>query len=195
MASVCPRRPHFGKCGLTTLCWAKSFGPAGINSPPEGGVQGPQAVPAAPMALPGVGRHAPRPPGLRPLARVRAPGPCCLCHPAGRASGHGCARWPGWSTRSVVHAGRPAPLFPLGFSFSKGGPCKARRGVPGGVPPGAVERWATRVRAVGGQGSTRSVVPAVHGPQRCPRRSGPQGAAPAPHGSRPPQALRPQKRS
>ena len=50
-------------------------------------------------------------------------------------------------------------------------------GFRGACPPGAVERWATRVRAVGGQGSTRSVVPAVHGPQRCPRRNGPQGTA------------------
>ena len=50
-------------------------------------------------------------------------------------------------------------------------------GFRGACPPGAVERWATRVRAVGGQGSTRSVVPAVHGPQRCPRWNGPQGAA------------------
>ena len=31
----------------------------------------------------------PRPPGLRPLARLRAPGPCCLGHPAGGVPGTG----------------------------------------------------------------------------------------------------------
>ena len=31
----------------------------------------------------------PKPPGLRPLVRLRAPGPCCLGHPAGGVPGTG----------------------------------------------------------------------------------------------------------
>ena len=139
-----------------------SFGPSGINSPPEGGEQTPQGGPlrvsrpalrAAPRALPDGGRYAPP-----------APQGCAPCAPFG-------ARVP-----AMCRPGRKAVRLFRGI-FLKGGPCEARRGVPGGVPPGAVERWATRGRAVGGQWATRSVVHAVHGPQRCPRRNGPQGAA------------------
>ncbi len=61
--------------------------------------------------------------------------------------------------------------------FKKVGRADARRGVQGGVPPSAVERWARRWRTVVGQWSTRSVVHAVHGPQRCPRRNGPRATS------------------
>ena len=51
----------------------------------------------------------PGPPGLRPLARLRAPGPCCLGHPAGGGSGHGCDGGGGGQPLAVVHARRLAP--------------------------------------------------------------------------------------
>ena len=87
-------------------------------------------------------------------------------------------RWRGWATACGCPCPTPSPWRFSGFwRNSKRGPCGCTAGVPGGVPSGAVERWATRVRAVGGQWATRSVVHAVHGPQRCPRRNGPQGAS------------------
>ena len=156
--------------GLTTHCFAMSFGPSGINSPPEGGEQTPlrpsfgglRAALAASRPPP---RAAPRRRGVPPPAPWAAPlwppatAPAA-CLPAGRGQAQRAGR-------------RPEGFRASGEIFKKVGRADARRGVPGGVPPGAVERWATRVRAVGGQGSTRSVVPAVHGPQRCPRRNGP----------------------
>ena len=59
--------------------------------PPQGGriKTAPPGLRPAPKALLRVGRHAPRPPGLRPLVRLRAPGPCCLGHPAGGVPGTG----------------------------------------------------------------------------------------------------------
>ena len=158
--------------GLTTHYCAMSFGPSGINSPPEGGDRPPFAHPPVGCALRlrrparrlgrlhGGGACRPRPPGLRPLW---PPGHGPLL-PANQRRGK----------RSAQAEGRR--VSGLRGKFLKVGRADARRG-SGGVPPGAVERWATRVRAVGGQGSTRSVVPAVHGPQRCPRRNGPQGTA------------------
>ena len=107
-----------------------------------------------------MGRHAPGPLAARPWCAFRAPGPCCLGHPAGGFR-HGCARWPGWSTRSVVHAGRPAPS-PLNSVFSKG-PAGPRKG--GGVwgrAPQAGRRWATRPRRWAARVQPQAV-PAVHG--------------------------------
>ena len=151
----------------------------GINSPPEGGVHGPPArfacaVPAAPRALPGRGLAPPDPQGCAPWRAFahRAPAASVIQPEGFRAR---VRRWRGWATACGCPCPTPSPSpSPLDSVFQKVGRADARRGVPGGVPPGAVERWATRVRAVGGQGSTRSVVPAVHGPQRCPRRNGPQ---------------------
>ena len=105
----------------------------GINSPQRGG-QIPQGVPPAPRALLGVGRHAPGPLGCAPW--------CAFAHrallpwsPSRSGSGHGCARWPGWSTRSVVHAGRPAPS-PLNSVFQRPRRvAQAGRGL-GACPPG-----------------------------------------------------------
>ena len=46
------------------------------------------AVPAAPRAPQAGGLH-PQTPRAAPLARLRAPGPCCLGHPAGGVPGTG----------------------------------------------------------------------------------------------------------
>lgn len=123
--------------------------------------------------------------GLHPQTPRAAPpgapsrtGPLLPRSPSRRGFRARVRRWRGWATACGCPCPTPSPWRFSGFwRNSKRGQCEALRGDSGGVPPGVVERWATRVRAVGGQGSTRSVVPAVHGPQRCPRRNGPQGAA------------------
>ena len=139
----------------------------GINSPPEGGVHGPPArfacaVPAAPRALPGRGLAPPDPQGCAPWRAFahRAPA-ASVTQPEG--SGHGCARWPGWTTACGCPRWTPSPSSPPGFSFSKGpaGPRK-RGGVWGGVPPQAGRRWATRPRRWAARVQPQAV-PAVHG--------------------------------
>ena len=89
--------------------------------------------------------------GLHPQTSRAAPpgapsrtGPLLPRSPSRKASGHGCARRPGWSTRSVVHAGRPAPSPPE-FSFSKVG--QPERGQAAGLSTGGRQslqrrRWA-----------------------------------------------------
>ena len=59
-----------------------------ISGPQGGRIKNP------PASGPRLGRSLaeglhPRPPGLRPLARLRAPGPCCLGYPAGGVPGTG----------------------------------------------------------------------------------------------------------
>ena len=103
------------------------------------------AVPAAPRAPPRQGACTPRPPGLRPLARLRAPGPCCLGHPAGGGSGHGCDGGGGGQPLAVVHARRLAPPLSPGFSFSKAR--QPERGQAAGLSTGGRQslqrrRWA-----------------------------------------------------
>ena len=97
----------------------------GINSPPEGGVHDPPArfacaVPAAPRALPGRGLH-PQTPRAAPLARLRAPGPCCLGHPAGGFRAR-VRRWRGWATACGCPCPTPSPSpSPLDSVFQKQG--------------------------------------------------------------------------
>ena len=138
------------------------------QAPPRGpNKDSPPGLRPAPRALLRVGRHAPRPPGLRPLVRLRAPGPCCLGHPAGGVPGTGAPGGRGGQPLAVVHAGRPAPGgFRASGEIQSVGRADARRGVPGGVPPrcsGAVGNACA--------GGGRSGVNA----QRCPRR--PRAAA------------------
>ena len=121
--------------------------------------------------------------GLHPQTPRAAPpgapsrtGPLLPRSPSRRGSGHGCDGGGGGQPLAVVHARRLAPGgFRASGEIQRVGRADARRGDSGGVPPVVVERWATRGRAVGGQWATRSVVHAVHGPQRCPRRNGPLG--------------------
>ena len=145
----------------------------GINSPPEGGVQVPQGLRPGPRGLLRRGRHAPWTPWAAP-PRVpfgtRAPRGLGL--PVGGCSGHGCARWPGWSTRSVVHAGRPAPSPPE-FSFSKAR--QPERGQAAGLSTGGRQslqrrRWADLGTARQGGCPPWVGSEVVHG------QSGPQGA-------------------
>ena len=136
------------------------------------------------MALLGVGRHAPRPPGLRPLARLRAPGPCCLCLPMGRVPGTGAPGGRGGQPLAVVHAGRPAPLLPLVSVFQRPRrAAQAGRGLGGRAPPGR-ETVGNPAQAVGGQGAAAGCARRPRTGRGCPRATGPQGAAPAPPGTR-----------
>ena len=166
----------------------------GINSPQRGASMAPLRASLA-RSPPRLGRSqagacTPDPQGCAPLARLRAPGPCCLGHPAGGGSGHGCDGGGGGKPLAVVHARRlaPPPLPWIQFFKSKATgawasrrlvhrrasvPAAAAVGRPRHRPQGGCPPWV-------GSG-------VVHG------QSGPQGRAPAPPGTRfpPPQALRP----
>ena len=100
------------------------------------------AVPAAPRALPGRGACTPRPPGLRPLARLRAPGPRCLGHPAGGVPGTGAA----------------VAVFGLRGNFKKLGGAK-RCGGFGGRAPRCRAAVGNPAQAVGGQGAAVRLCP------------------------------------
>ena len=88
----------------------------------------------------------PRPPGLRPW-RLRAPGPCCLGHPAGGGSGHGCDGGGGGQPLAVVHARRLAPPPLPWIQFFKAR--QPERGKPQACPPEGVSP-----RSGGGGGQT-----------------------------------------
>ena len=128
------------------------------QAPPRGpNKDSPPGLRPAPRALLGWGLAPPRPPGLRPLVRLRAPGPCCLGHPAGGGSGHGCDGGGGGQPLAVVHARRLAPGgFRASGKFQKVGRRKALRGVRGACPPCQWSggqpvngRWAVRVQPPG----------------------------------------------
>ena len=147
------------------------------------------AVPAAPRALPGWGLAPPRPPGLRPLVRLRAPGPCCLGHPAGGVPGTG-ATVAGVGKPQACPCPTPSPSSPPGASFSKVGRAERGGGFRGACPP-CRATVGNPAQAVGGQGAAAGCARRPRTGRGCPRATGPQGRAPAPPGSRPPQALRP----
>ena len=133
--------------------------------PPQGG----RIKTAPPASGPRLGRSSawggtpPGPPGLRPLARLRAPGPCCLGSPSRRGSGHGCAGGGGGQPLAVVHARRLAPGgFRASGEISKAGPCRGTAGGFGGRAPRVGRRWATRPRRWAARVQPQAV-PAVHG--------------------------------
>ena len=164
--------------GLTTHCCAMSFGPSGINSPPEGGVCPPFAHPSVGCAL-----RLRRP--ARRLGRLHGGGRFPRPPWGGQARPpHGLNGLRGSPHPSADQKGRASAarrpkaggLFGLRGKFQKVGQCEALRGVPGGVPPGAVEGWSTGLSrwAVSGQRAALST-PSTGDPG-CPRRNGPQGA-------------------
>ena len=160
----------------------------GINSPPEGGVHGPPArfacaVPAAPRALPGRGL-APRPPGLRPLARLRAPGPCCLGHPAGGFRAR-VRRWRGWATACGCPCPTPSPSPLPWIQFFKAR--QPERGQAAGFVHRR-RRSLQRRRWADPGTARRAACPPWVGSGVVHRQSGPQGRAPAPPGTRFPPA-------
>ena len=143
--------------------------------PPRGPNKTTPGLRPAPRALLGVGRHAPRPPGLRPLARLRAPGPCCLGHPAGGFRAR-VRRWRGWATACGCPCPTPSPWRFSGFwRNSKRGPCRGTAGGSGACPRcrAAVGNPA---QAVGGQGA--AACGCARRPRTgrgCPRATGLQG--------------------
>ena len=108
--------------------------------------------------------------GLHPQTSRAAPpgapsrtGPLLPRSPSRKASGHGCARWPGWSTACGCPRWTPSPSpSPLDSVFQKVGRAVARRGDSGGVPPVVGRRWATRPRRWAARVQPQAV-PAVHG--------------------------------
>ena len=132
--------------------------------PPQGG----RIKTAPPASGPRLGRSLawggtpPGPPGLRPLARLRAPGPCCLVtQPEGfRAR---VRRWRGWATASGCPCPTPSPWRFSGFwEISKSWAARSAAGGSGGVPPVVGRRWATRPRRWAARVQPQAV-PAVHG--------------------------------
>ena len=106
--------------------------------PPQGG----RIKTAPPASGPRLGRSLawggtpPGPPGLRPLARLRAPGPCCLVtQPEGfRAR---VRRWRGWATACGCPCPTPSPSpSPLDSVFQKQG--NRSVGKPQACPPEGV---------------------------------------------------------
>ena len=151
----------------------------GINSPPEGGVHGPPArfacaVPAAPRALPGRGLAPPDPQGCAPWRAFahRAPA-ASVTQPEG-----------------VPGTGATVAVFGLLGNFKKLGGAK-RCGGFGGRAPRCRAAVGNPAQAVGGQGAAAGCARRPRTGRGCPRATGPQYAAPAPPGTRPPQALRP----
>ena len=144
--------------------------------PPQGG----QIKTAPPASGPRLRRSpawggTPPTPGLRPLARLRAPGPRCLGHPAGGGSGHGCDGGGGGQPLAVVHARRLAlAVFGLLEKFSVGR-AVARRGF-GGRAPRCRAAVGNPAQAVGGQGA--AACGCARRPRTgrgCPRATGLQG--------------------
>ena len=132
--------------------------------PPQGG----RIKTAPPASGPRLGRSLawggtpPGPPGLRPLARLRAPGPCCLGHPAGGFRAR-VRRWRGWATACGCPCPTPSPWRFSGFwRNSKRGPCRGTAGVRGRAPV-IGRRWATRPRRWAARVQPLAAVPAVHG--------------------------------
>ena len=132
--------------------------------PPQGG----RIKTAPPASGPRLGRSLawggtpPGPPGLRPLARLRAPGPCCLVtQPEGfRAR---VRRWRGWATACGCPPPPPSPWRFSGFwEISKSWAARSAAGGSGGVPPVVGRRWATRPRRWAARVQPQAV-PAVHG--------------------------------
>ena len=79
----------------------------------------------------------PQTPRAAPLARLRAPGPCCLGHPAGGFRAR-VRRWRGWATACGCPCPTPSPPPLPGFSFSKArqpGVGKPQACPPEGVSP------------------------------------------------------------
>ena len=143
--------------------------------PPQGG----RIKTAPPASGPRLGRSLawggtpPGPPGLRPLARLRAPGPCCLVtQPEGfRAR---VRRWRGWATACGCPCPTPSPSpSPLDSVFQKQG--NRSVGKPQACPPEGVSPCS------GGGGQTPAPpagrLSTLGGQRGCPRPERVQGGA------------------
>ena len=143
--------------------------------PPQGG----RIKTAPPASGPRLGRSSawggtpPGPPGLRPLARLRAPGPCCLGSPSRRGSGHGCAGGGGGQPLAVVHARRLAPGgFRASGEISKRWAVRMHGGGFGGRAPRCRATVGNPAQAVGGQGAAAGCARRPRTGRGCPRATG-----------------------
>ena len=115
----------------------------------------------------------PGPPGLRPLARLRAPGPCCLSHPVGGVPGTG-ATVAGVGKPQACPCPTPSPSpSPLDSVFQKQG--NRSVGKPQACPPEGVSPCS------GGGGQTPAPpagrLSTLGGQRGCPRPERVQGGA------------------
>lgn len=138
------------------------------QAPPRGpNKDSPPGLRPAPRALLGRGLAPPDPLGCAPWRAFahRAPAASVIQPEGFRAR---VRRWRGWATACGCPCPTPSPWrFPgFGGNFKKAPQGReAGRGLGGRAPPGS-GAVGNRVEPVGGQGATRSVVPAVHGRPR-----------------------------
>ena len=132
--------------------------------PPQGG----RIKTAPPASGPRLGRSLawggtpPGPPGLRPLARLRAPGPCCLVTQPEGVPGTGApVAGVGNRLRLSMPDASPLAVFGLRGKFKRWA-VRSAAGGSGGVPPVVGRRWATRPRRWAARVQPQAV-PAVHG--------------------------------
>ena len=144
--------------------------------PPQGG----RIKTAPPASGPRLRRSSawggtPPTPWAAPLVRLRAPGPCCLGHPAGGGSGHGCDGGGGGQPLAVVHARR---LAPGGFRASgkfQSWAVPWHGGGFGGRAPRCRATVGNPAQAVGGQGAAAGCARRPRTGRGCPRAPGLQG--------------------
>ena len=148
------------------------------QAPPRGpNKDSPPGLRPAPRALLGWGLAPPRPPGLRPLVRLRAPGPCCLGRPVGGGSGHGCDGGGGGQPLAVVHARRLAPPPLPWIQFFKRWAVRMHGGGLGGRAPRCRATVGNPAQAVGGQGAAAGCARRPRTGRGCPRATGLRGRA------------------
>ena len=148
--------------------------------PPQGG----RIKTAPPASGPRLGRSLawggtpPGPPGLRPLARLRAPGPCCLGSPSRRGFRARVRPVAGVVNRLRLSTLDAQPLFSPWIQFFKRPrrAAQAGRGLGGRAPPGR-EAVGNPAQAVGGQGAAAGCARRPRTGRGCPRATGPQGSA------------------
>ena len=134
--------------------------------------------------------------GLHPQTPRAAPpgapsrtGPLLPRSSSRRGSGHGCDGGGGGQPLAVVHARRLAPPPLPWIQFFKRWAVRMHGGGFGGRAPRCRATVGNPAQAVGGQGAAAGCARRPRTGRGCPRATGPQGRAPAPPGSRPPQAL------
>ena len=145
--------------------------------PPQGG----QIKTAPPASGPRLRRApawggTPPTPGLRPLARLRAPGPAASVIQQEGVPGHGCDGGGGGQPLAVVHARRPAPWRFSGFWRNSAWAVPWHGGGFGGRAPRCRAAVGNPAQAVGGQGA--AACGCARRPRTgrgCPRATGLQG--------------------
>ena len=162
------------------------------QAPPRGpNKDSPPGLRPAPRALLGRGLAPPDPQGCAPWRAFahRAPAASVIQPEGFRAR---VRRWRGWATACGCPCPTPSPWRFSGFGGNfKGWAVPWHGGGFGGRAPRCRATVGNPAQAVGGQGAAAGCARRPRTGRGCPRATGPQYAAPAPPGTRPPQALRP----